>query len=300
MEFEHCTCDLCGGSNYHVRYRKPDTWLWLNQFEFPVVECINCGLVYVNPRPTQKTMAYYYPTNYHDNRTTEQHLYRYKIQSEYLPKLTNEAILDIGCAKGDFLIYLKQKYKDIKLFGMDYYCNSVNSEEISFQQKDLPQCNYASDQFDIVTAWAVFEHLHEPSEYFQEVSRILKGNGKFIFLVTNSESLYGRHAFTEDIPRHLYHFSEKTLKRYADKYGFTLSNMWYDDRVFDGRGHGTFRHLIPSLLGITWEDRYFTDRNRILQCSERIGNLADSVIFSRHWEAKCKRSGIIVVEFTKQ
>jgi len=65
---EHIPCDLCGSNNYKIRYRKPDTSLWLNQFEYPVVERINCGLVFVNPRPMEKSMADFYTKNYHENR----------------------------------------------------------------------------------------------------------------------------------------------------------------------------------------------------------------------------------------
>jgi uncharacterized Zn finger protein len=51
MKLEHVDCDLCGSADYKIRYRKSDNWLWLNYFEYPVVECPGCGLVYVNPRP---------------------------------------------------------------------------------------------------------------------------------------------------------------------------------------------------------------------------------------------------------
>ncbi len=106
--FEHVNCDLCGCGEYTVRYRKPDNWSWLNQFEFPVVECIRCGLVYVNPRPTPESMAYYYPAGYHDNRDTEAFQKRYALQLEFLPALTGEKVLDIGCARGEWLHFLKK------------------------------------------------------------------------------------------------------------------------------------------------------------------------------------------------
>jgi 2-polyprenyl-3-methyl-5-hydroxy-6-metoxy-1,4-benzoquinol methylase len=48
----------------------------------------------------------------------------------------------------------------------------------------LPNANLKESSFDIVTAWAVFEHLHNPSDYFFEVQKVLKPGGKFIFLVT--------------------------------------------------------------------------------------------------------------------
>lgn len=296
---EHINCDFCGCDKYYVRYRKPDTWLWLNQFEYPVVECKNCGLVYVNPRPTQDAMADFYINNYHNNRDKNEFLRRYEYECDYLPKLTNEYVLDIGCAKGDFLSFLKQKYPDVSLFGIDYFSDSVTSKEINFKQKLLYESTYPDDFFDVITAWGVFEHLHTPSRYFQEVHRILKRNRKFFFLVTNSESLYGKKAFIEDIPRHTYHYSERSLQNYADKFGFTM-NVNYDDRIWDGRGIGTFYHFFSSLFGVTWEKRYFNRINFYQNIAGKFGKALDSIVFRTHWEAKRKCSGVIIVEFTKK
>ena len=45
-------------------------------------------------------------------------------------------------------------------------------------------------------------------QYFVKVSNVLVPGGKFIFLVTNSQSVYGKYAYKEDIPRHTYHFDK--------------------------------------------------------------------------------------------
>lgn len=299
LYLEHVKCDLCGSKEYSVRYRKPDTWLWLNQFEYPVVECLHCGLVFVNPRPTIESMRHFYAKTYHDNRHTKEFLTRYATQAEFMPHLKSEKILDIGCARGDFLIFLKKQYPDIKLFGVDLFSDCVNSDDITFFNKMLPDADFPASEFDIVTAWAVLEHLHSPGTYFQEVSRILRKNGKFIFLVTNSESLYGKKAYNEDIPRHIYHFSEKILEQYARKYHFTMTNCRYDDRIWDGRGIGTFYHLLQEFFGVTWEKRYFKKLNLVQNLFGNAGTFLDRLIFSGHWESKCRRSGIMIVEFIK-
>jgi SAM-dependent methyltransferase len=300
IKLEHVNCDLCGSTKYKIRYKKPDNWLWINQFEYPVVKCINCGLVYVNPRPCEEYTGLFYPAGYHAARDTSEHLKRYKIQSKFLPILKNEKILDIGCARGDFLIYLKQIYPDISAYGVDLFSDKTNSKDIKFYKKNLKECNFNAWEFDIVTAWAVFEHLLYPSQYFEEVSRILKKKGKFIFLVTNAESLYGRRAYIEDVPRHTYHYSEKTLQQYAHKYGFIFNRCTYDDSIFDGRGIGTFHYLFSAIAGVSWEDRYYKTINLFQKILIKSGNLLDKFFFKFHWEAYLKRSGIIIVEFEKQ
>jgi len=296
---EYVVCDLCGSGKYKIRYKKPDTWLWLNQFEYPTVECLDCGLVYVNPRPREEFLHLFYPAGYHASRDTAEHLKRYEIQSRFMPVLEKEKILDIGCAQGDFLIFLKNKYRGISAYGVDLYSDKINSEDIEFYKKGLMECNFKDEEFDVITAWAVFEHLLYPAKFFKEVSRILKKKGKFIFLVTNSESIYGRYAYCEDIPRHTYHYCEKTLRLYAEKNGFKFNKCIFDDSVFDGRGTGLFFNILSSIVGLSWADRRDKRINPFQKLFVRAGNLLDKIIFKYHWESFFRRSGIMIAEFEK-
>jgi uncharacterized Zn finger protein len=54
VELETVACDLCGSRSWKERYRMADLVTEVTPFEFPVVRCSSCGLVWVNPRPTQK------------------------------------------------------------------------------------------------------------------------------------------------------------------------------------------------------------------------------------------------------
>ncbi len=296
---EHIDCDFCGCKKYKTRYRKPDNWLWHTQYEFPVVECINCGLVYLNPRPTQESMANFYPKDYHEDRNTESFKLRYQRQMEYLPKLDSQVILDIGCARGDYLAFLKACSPNIEVVGVDYFSEQVNYDYIEFHKNTLPGSNLENERFDIITAWAVFEHLHEPSIYFKEVFKLLKKSGKFIFLVTNSESLYGTHAYAEDIPRHTYHFSEKSLNNYAEKFGFTKIKYFYETKFWDASGRGTFHYKLMELFGSTWEKRFLGNTSSIQKIAGKIGGKLDNLIFKTNWEAQKRKSGILIAEFTK-
>ncbi len=299
ISLEHISCDFCGCKDYKIRYRKPDAWLWPNQFEYPVVECINCGLVYINPRPTQESMRYFYPDNFHKEKHGGENPERLLSQTNFLPKLSSETVLDIGCGQGDFLNFLKSKYPDTSLYGVDYFVKDINSKNIQFFNKLLADCHFEDNYFDLITAWAVFEHLHSPDVYFNEVSRILKKEGKFIFLVTNSESLYGKYAYIEDIPRHTYHFSKKTLQNYAKKYNFKMTKCIFTDEIFDGRGKGTFNHLFSKIAGISWQKIYFKDINILQKIIRGSGRILDKMIFKTHWESKIGISGNMVVEFEK-
>jgi SAM-dependent methyltransferase len=177
MKLEHVSCDLCGSNDYLERYRKPDDWLWLNQFEYPVVQCEKCGLVYVNPRPTFEDMALFYPTDYHENRDDETHRTRYQLQFSYIQKFGGKRILDIGCARGDWLNFIKERWADTELHGVDAFSKDVKGMDINFHRCQLPEADLPVDYFDLVTSWAVFEHLHTPGKYFEVVAKVLRKGG---------------------------------------------------------------------------------------------------------------------------
>jgi 2-polyprenyl-3-methyl-5-hydroxy-6-metoxy-1,4-benzoquinol methylase len=300
FDLEHVRCDFCAGERYRTRYRKPDTWLWLTPFAFPVVECLDCGLVYVNPRPTERAMARCYPASFYEKRSEAAFLAKYAVQMEYIPRLTNERVLDIGCADGDWLLFLKKAYPGISCVGVDNYHIPAASDMFEFHPRPLPECGFAPAQFDLVTAWAVWEHVHHPSDYFQAVAHCLKPGRSFVFLVTNSESIYGRRAYKEDLPRHLYHFSEKTLRAYAERFGFEFAGIHYDDRIHDGRGDGMFYYALMSLLGVDWETIRLKRVGALRTQIGRIGRFLDRIAFRGHWEAARKRSGIIICEFIRK
>jgi ubiquinone/menaquinone biosynthesis C-methylase UbiE len=299
LELESVACDLCGGSETRERYRKPDSRRWVSLHEFPVVECVRCGLVYVNPRPTPAGMAPFYDEGYHEGRDSPRHHRRYARQLAFLPPLEDQTILDIGCARGDFLAYALSRHPGIRAHGVDAYSSGVRDERICFQKQALPDCRFPDDQFDVVTAWAVFEHLHRPSLYFEEVRRVLKPGGRFVFLVTNSESLWGRRAYGEDVPRHTYHFSQPVLEKYAEKHGFDVAHVTFHDKIFDGRGKGTFRWMLSRAAGLTWPAYYRRDMSLFQGTARLAGKAIDGVVFSLHWERRLKRSGIVVAEFKK-
>lgn len=301
---EHVDCDLCGGSRYRLRYRKPDDWLWGSQHEFPVVECEECGLVFVNPRPTAESMGPFYPEGYHDDRRGPEWAERYARELDYLDGLSPRCWLDVGCARGDFLLRARERYHDAELHGVDPYSEGVRDEALRdegffFHPCSLPECEFDDGQFDVVTAWAVFEHLHHPSRYFRELARVLAPGGRFFLLVTNSESLWSRRAYLEDVPRHTYHYSEATLRAYARRFGFGVERVVYDDRIWDGRGRRVFRYLLEALAGVTWETRFFGERNLAQRAAARLGRWFDRLVFHFHWEAALRRSGTLVAELSR-
>jgi SAM-dependent methyltransferase len=245
-------------------------------------------------------MGAFYPTDYHLGRDDEKSIRRYALQKSLLPNISGKRVLDIGCARGDFLSYLLKTGIVFEPYGVDAFSTVAVDKRIYFENGLFTAVRYESDCFDLVMSWAAFEHLHRPAEYFSEAARVLRPKGHLIILVTNSESAYGQFAFAEDIPRHTYHYSRETLTRYGEKVGLTIKSVKYRNDIFDGRGFGTFRFLAGRFVGFTWE-KFMLDRLKIHhRIAMRLGSIVDRLVFSLNWEASLKRSGIMVATYEKK
>lgn len=296
---ETIACDLCGSQQFKTRYTKPDQHS-PSDFEYSVVECQNCHMVFLNPRPPESAMVDHYTDHYHNDRNTAYFQKRYLKQLEFMPLGSQDKLLDIGCARGDFLAAVKAQYPGISTYGNDPFSSGVSHDFIEFSNRFLPEAGYPYNFFDCISAWAVFEHLHYPRAYFEEIGRILAPQGKFIMLVTNADSLYGKKAYREDIPRHLFHFSPRTVEAYAQQAGLKVSKIHFNDDIYDGRGIGTFKYSLSKLAGMSFREAHVgKPKKRLHKIAFRLGVRLDKLLFASHWESRLGCSGIMIVEFTK-
>jgi hypothetical protein len=93
----------------------------------------------------------------------------------------------------------------------------------------------AANNFDAITLWHVLEHVHQLHEYLIRFSELLKKDGKLFIAVPNFTSkdaaIYKKYWAAYDVPRHLYHFSPRSMEILLNSHGFILEKiqpMWYD------------------------------------------------------------------------
>lgn len=63
---ENISCDLCGSKNHKIMFTQTDILHNSTNEEFNMVKCDNCGLNFLNPRPTKKEIGKYYSDEYGD------------------------------------------------------------------------------------------------------------------------------------------------------------------------------------------------------------------------------------------
>lgn len=214
--------------------------------EYEYIECKKCGLMSVNPLPTNEELSKFYD-KYHsipeyinapDKLSIKFSIYEkeFNVFLKYLSFLTTPeiigskaAILDVGCGLGDFLLVAKRK--GIKSMGIEVAKDAANyvSKKLGVDTfiGTLKEANLPSDYFDGVNLSHMLEHCLNPVQTLNEVNRILKQKGvirielpnpnSFINILTNMyhrvTGRYKRDKYSCALfpPEHIYVFPYKTL-----------------------------------------------------------------------------------------
>lgn len=240
---EETNCNLCGANDTELVYVEKDRLLKLPG-SFRLVRCRQCGLLYINPRPTPEEIKYYYPEEYGPYNVTPEdepswikrldHQYGYWKRARLAKAACPQGgrILDVGCAMGNFL-HMMTRLGSWKAYGLD-----ISPEATEYARErygvetftgELLDAGYPNSYFDVVTMWDVMEHVHDPTSTLTEVHRILKPGGLTIIRVPNVSTwdarLFGPYWVGYDAPRHLFVFSHETLRHLLQKTGFRVDKM---------------------------------------------------------------------------
>lgn len=233
-------CPVCGHSEFTDLLECQD--YTVSQEKFKIVSCQNCNFKFTNPRPNASTIGSYYESeDYISHSDTNKGLINqaYKwVRSYMLRKKMNlinkrqqkGTLLDVGCGTGYFLETCQKAGWKVEGFEPDKNARKQAENRISHPiQEDLFSKNLTKNTFDVITLWHVLEHVHTLDETLIHLKSLLKKEGLLVIAVPNLES-YDAQVFQEywaayDVPRHLYHFSQETLKTLMQKYQLEVKEI---------------------------------------------------------------------------
>jgi SAM-dependent methyltransferase len=241
---EYVPCNLCGADDARLLYSLRDYRLRIDDSLWNLVQCRICSLGYLNPRPTVSEIGKYYPQTYFGHRG---HMTRrYAVQAQYVAGPPGD-LLEIGAARGDFMAVMRDR--GWRVTGIEP-STADNPHGLTIHRQRFPEeCDLATESFDVITAWAVFEHLHDPASAFQRAASLVRPGGRLVVQVPNLRSINARFARLEDIPRHLYFFNPTTLRRFAALAGLRLEAIHHTTNMYGGSGRSVLRRLLIHATG---------------------------------------------------
>lgn len=258
-------CVICNSTN--IRFvREIKTTLFGGSYDgknyYRLYKCKNCksrffkvNNVDIKDLYNKNHNKFYKQTRSHKFVKSESWLYQKKI-IECVLGYRPSSILDVGCRMGDFLLHfdssvIKEGVElDKHAFniaenrggGMHIYNGSI--EEIEINRK-----------YDVVTAFAVIEHLKQPCKVLKKLSCLVKKNGVLVIMIPTYQCLkekvitdfirklyMGKEWHMYSPPAHINFISKQYLDSYLNKKGFLL-----EKRIYTTGGMVSFPFKIPLI-----------------------------------------------------
>ncbi len=218
--------------------------------EFVLWQCSACSLRFTQDVPDENNIGRYYKSPDYISHTntdkgfinkTYQSVRNFTLQQKAKliiseTKTVNGNLLDIGSGTGAFLHVMKNKGWNVTGVEPDEDARKLANKLYGFKIDEPASIeNMPAASFDAITLWHVLEHVHQLHDYIEQLKRLLKQNGRIFIAVPNYQSrdsgIYRSYWAAYDVPRHLYHFSPKSIKTLVQKHALKLEAikpMWFD------------------------------------------------------------------------
>ena len=282
-------CIICGSAETGPLYLNvPDRMHPEIPGAYNLRRCKACGVIFIDPTPTQEELNAHYPETYHTydrsvpemsgirkwitERVAEQFLgygssrwwrvllLPFFLKLSHLPTwVENGNILDIGCAQGERMRVFRTL--GWNAWGVETGAAAAQAAHDQgfrvsvgpFEEVDLPQ-----DYFHAVHLNHVFEHLRNPHLALKKIRSILRPGGELIIVVPNGNSiaarLYRQFWFALDIPRHPFTYTRASLSCLLGEYGFRTTAVVYSHAL------GSMNVSLAYALGLPRDSFHFCER----------------------------------------
>src|ERR1700728_3723131 len=222
-------CPICGGAQLADLLVAPDRFHLRKQM-YRLLRCQSCTGVWQTEPPTPGEMGEHYTEDYHNAIVSAGVGFaqsRWKDQVKTILRYkSGGALLDMGCSSGGFLSTMMGPAWE--LYGTEMEESTAERARISTGAYvfvgDAVEAPFLPASFDVITCFDVLEHVYSPRQFLAKSLEWLKPGGIFYAMMPNIDSwearLFGPYWFGLELPRHLTHFSPRSLRYLMTELGF--------------------------------------------------------------------------------
>lgn len=222
------TCLVCNSARVYYLFSASD---------YRVVRCNDCGLVFLNPQPSDAELSRIYGADYFlGNQTQESRQTVSEMKKAtarvYLERLRRYSalqrgkLLEVGFGDGDFLAIAEAEgWKVTGIDNLPAACEAARARlEIGeVRCGELETSGLPAEQFDLCVLSNVIGHVRSPLDFMREIHRVLKPGGTLLIATPSIDSWSARimkQNWMEFKPEHLSYFDPQTLQTALTKVGF--------------------------------------------------------------------------------
>lgn len=227
-------CPLCGWEGVHAIRRGQRDTLRAGVAR-DLLRCPSCGIVFTSGGGSLQD----YPTGYDPHQFADETRHPGKIEERYLLWLKSiyehgpkpgGRLLDVGSGTGSWMRVWSRWQREC--VGVDPHrptAEEARRRGIDVRPGTLEEQRFPDASFDVVTFCHALEHLPDPRTALRESHRILRTGGQLVIWVPDFESVlrpvFGASWQPYEVPRHLWHFTRRTLARLVREEGFAPHDL---------------------------------------------------------------------------
>jgi len=230
-------CKFCGSSKIKSVKKIQSPYV---DHEYTLYQCKNCKCRFfdINEHDVDIENVYEeYSTKHNKAVASFKRSFYWTRQVQRIEKVLGRkpaSVLDIGCRTGDFLMHFPD---NIVREGVEL---SKNSAEIARRRGLVVYQDFAENinfdkAYDVVTCYAILEHLLEPLTFLDKLPNIVSPGGILVIMIPTYECVkrWLIDTFTSvrwwmySPPQHLNFFSKSFLDNYLAKKNFKLLDRYW-------------------------------------------------------------------------
>ena len=208
--------------------------------DFEIYEDSKTGVLYTLPQPIENLGKYYESENYISHTDGKKSVFErfYQIAKsinlndklKLINKIANgKKILDYGCGVGDYLEHMQKNGYDVLGMEPNDSARKIAQSKIGKDKVVSTELEQINEKFDVITLWHVLEHIPNLNEIIAQLKNHLTENGTLIIAVPNHQSYdakyYGEKWAAYDVPRHLWHFTEDSIRKLFNNFGMKIESV---------------------------------------------------------------------------
>ncbi|HWJ89479.1 MAG TPA: class I SAM-dependent methyltransferase [Flavisolibacter sp.] len=266
----YTSCPVCGSSDINPLLTVEDHSV--SRERFTIWQCSNCSLRFTQDVPDEDSIGPYYQSpDYISHTNTDKGLVNRIYQKVRRFTLDQKAalviehtvkkgrVLDLGAGTGAFLHAMKHRSWDAEGIEPDEGARQKAKQLFGLELSDTEHLQALEPRsFDAITLWHVLEHVHRLHPYMERIKLLLRDGGKIFIAVPNYESLdgsiYKLYWAAYDVPRHLYHFTPRSMHLLAKEHGLNIvakKPMWFDS-FYISLLSSKYKNGKTNWLGAAW------------------------------------------------
>lgn len=226
-------CPACDGDRHASAFTKAG---------FTYAECEDCDTLFVSPRPSYATLMHLYENSPSTKYWVEEFFRpmaaarREKIfrpRADYVssrfPELESARVGDIGAGYGLFLEELRERWPRATSLAIEpsvAMAAILREKNIRVLEQMLEDVTIGDAGFDLLTAFELFEHLHDPAAFLRRVYTLLKPGGYLYLTTLNGQGfdiqLLWERSKSVSPPHHLNFLNPRSMALLLRRVGFEV------------------------------------------------------------------------------